>query len=1305
MSVAYNVPDVLNIYFVGDANGYCGWAWFTYSQYDYIVIDNSCASNKSTLAHEIGHYFNLYHTHETAFGAECVNGSNCTTAGDRLCDTPADPNLSGKVSSACNYTGTNTDGCTGASYTPSTHNLMSYSRKACRDIFSAQQNAKILYTIAHGRSYLNYGCAPPNDLCAKAQVIPAADATICGTTVNATANNPNGGATCGTYADAQGEGVWYKFTGDCNVWNFYFPAASGWDPEVNVYSGTCASLTCVTGDDDSGAGLSASFSVNTTTGTTYYVYVHDAIGSSTSAFCFTLTITPDNTPPSVTCKAHTAVLNGSGIASITMTDVYASGSDNCGTVNLVSVSPNTFNCGNQGGNTVTLTVNDGNGNSNTCTATVTVVDNTPPTITCKAHTAVLNGSGTASITMTDVYASGSDNCGTVNLVTVSPNTFNCSNQGGNTVTLTVNDGNGNSNTCTATVTVIDNTPPTVTCKPHTAVLDGSGSASIVPADVYQSSSDNCGTVNLVSVSPNTFNCGNQGGNTVTLTVNDGNGNTSTCTATVTVVDNTPPSVTCKPHTAVLDGTGSASITMTDVYDSGSDNCGTVNLVNVTPFSFNCSDLGANTVTLFVNDGNGNFNNCTATVTVVDNMAPTATCKPHTAQLDASGSATISPADVFDSGSDNCGTVTPASVTPNTFGCSNVGANTVTLTVNDGNGNTATCSATVTVQDNVAPAANCKNITVVLSAGGTATIAEDAVNDGSSDACGIVSYDTDVTSFDCGDVGANTVTLTVTDNNGNSSTCTATVTVQDNTAPSANCKNFTTALDPDGYYTLAPASVDDGSSDACGVTLSVSPNSFDCGDEGTNTVTLTVTDDNGNSSTCTATITITEFVAIVSIVVTDETCAGAADGTITITATAVGGTLVYSITGGSSYQTTNVFNDVSPGVYDISVLAQGTSSCTATSSATVNAGPTATTWYKDLDGDGYTDGVTQVSCSQPTCFVATATTGDCNDNDGTIHPGASELCDGLDNDCDGNVPANEADADADGYRICDGDCDDTNAAVNPGATEVCNGIDDDCDGDVDEGVSGGLTYVGNVTFVTQAQVDAFSQCYDKIQGHLTIQGMTINSLANLINLTEVTGNVTIKFTGLPNMGGLDNLTTIGGTLTIQFNNYGAHLTSLNGLGAVTSVGANLIITTNVYLSDCCSIDALLDNAGVGGSTIIYGNAFGCQSVAQINTACGGSIIAPPNTGVSSSEQIDSYRMTVFPNPASGEVTIHLGGMNNSEPTLTIYDQLGRVVLVERLAEGQNTLTLSLDEGQFRNGIYMVSVMVQGERLTKRLVVAR
>ncbi len=133
---------------------------------------------------------------------------------------------------------------------------------------------------------------------------------------------------------------------------------------------------------------------------------------------------------------------------------------------------------------------------------------------------------------------------------------------------------------------------------------------------------------------------------------------------------------------------------------------------------------------------------------------------------------------------------------------------------------------------------------------------------------------------------------------------------------------------------------------------------------------------------------------------------------------------------------------------------------------------ASTWYADGDGDGWgrTRTTTQ-ACDQPSGYVADD--GDCDDSDRAISPDATELCDGVDNDCDGDVDEDDAsdastwyaDSDGDsfgdagsstqacsepsGYTADDSDCDDDDAAVNPDATELCDGIDNDCDGDVDE----------------------------------------------------------------------------------------------------------------------------------------------------------------------------------------------------------------------------------------------------------------
>ena len=134
--------------------------------------------------------------------------------------------------------------------------------------------------------------------------------------------------------------------------------------------------------------------------------------------------------------------------------------------------------------------------------------------------------------------------------------------------------------------------------------------------------------------------------------------------------------------------------------------------------------------------------------------------------------------------------------------------------------------------------------------------------------------------------------------------------------------------------------------------------------------------------------------------------------------------------------------------------------------------TPSTWYADADGDGYGNVSSTLSyCTQPYGYVANST--DCDDAVASVNPGATEICNSIDDDCDSSIDEgiplityyNDADGDGFGaglgtvtcsvlaapYVTNNTDCDDTNASVNTAATELCtNAIDDDCDTVINEG---------------------------------------------------------------------------------------------------------------------------------------------------------------------------------------------------------------------------------------------------------------
>ncbi|MDG1728685.1 MAG: T9SS type A sorting domain-containing protein [Algibacter sp.] len=156
------VSGLINIYFTNNLHNesnesICGYS-DNIGRNDIVVMKNSCATNISSLPHELGHFFSLLHTHgadNDSLTSELVDGSNCDTDGDGICDTPADPKLkSTTVDSSCIYTGTETD-ANGDTFTPDTNNMMSYSRKECRTSFTEQQLARMYAFYMTTKNYLS----------------------------------------------------------------------------------------------------------------------------------------------------------------------------------------------------------------------------------------------------------------------------------------------------------------------------------------------------------------------------------------------------------------------------------------------------------------------------------------------------------------------------------------------------------------------------------------------------------------------------------------------------------------------------------------------------------------------------------------------------------------------------------------------------------------------------------------------------------------------------------------------------------------------------------------------------------------------------------------------------------------------------------------------------------------------------------------------------------------------------------------------------------------------------------------------
>ena len=260
-----------------------------------------------------------------------------------------------------------------------------------------------------------------------------------------------------------------------------------------------------------------------------------------------------------------------------------------------------------------------------------------------------------------------------------------------------------------------------------------------------------------------------------------------------------------------------------------------------------------------------------------------------------------------------------------------------------------------------------------------------------------------------------------------------------------------------------------------------------------------------------------------------------------------------------------------------------------------------TWYADADGDGYGDaGSTSSACDLPSGHSADSS--DCDDGDAGVHPGASETCDGVDQDCDGTADDGAidmdtwyGDADGDGYgdassgstgcsqpsgTVSDGsDCDDGDAVIHPGAAELCSGVDEDCDGALDD--SGSVTFYGSSGSVASLTSSyAGGSASSALIANLAADGSVVFCDGTYYVELEVTAaDLTLEgFNGSGRttlMGdGTDTVISLNGSTSFRMNG----LTVTGGDG---SLGGGLYGADSgaaVSISDCAFVDNEADQGG-------------------------------------------------------------------------------------------------------------------------------
>ncbi|MEO1515349.1 MAG: HYR domain-containing protein [Bacteroidota bacterium] len=624
-----------------------------------------------------------------------------------------------------------------------------------------------------------------------------------------------------------------------------------------VVTGGCGNTT-VTQDPAAGTSFTNSSVVTLT--------VTDANGASAS--CSFKVLIEDNTPPSISCPANTTIELDNNCTASVPAFTAAGLSDNCSSANDITVvqsPPAGTAISGTTPLTIKLVATDLVGNTDSCEFSLTPVDITPPSITCPSDITV-NANGTSCTYTLDDFRSQttvSDNCSSTQNITVSQSPAPGSAIGGGlqVVTLTATDEAGRSSSCTVNVTV--NGSLSITC-PTDKTVTADQNCQFTLADYTNDPEivvdSPCAQLSSVNQQPAAGTI-ITGPTVVTLTAIDQAGNRDSCTFNVNPVDATPPVINCPAdQTVALDASCIAQVPNLVGLASATDNCdgSSVTITQVSPIA-GTFVTGSSVVTLRATDSQGNSSECTLQLIAVDEIAPTINCPANvTIGLDANCEATLIDFTNSAATTDNCSASQDIQIIQRPEAGSTInGPTTVILIALDEAGNIDSCSFQVVATDQ-APSITCPADQTAAFDNNCAYSLLDysnlvAVSDDCSTNLSVTQSPVAGTVI----TSSTVVTMTVTDENGQTGSCTFSVIPSDQTGPSVSCPaDMTVDLDANCNYSIPDFTAAATSSDNCDnspqITQNPSPGTV-LSDPGSSTVTLIATDDAGNTGSCTFTI--------------------------------------------------------------------------------------------------------------------------------------------------------------------------------------------------------------------------------------------------------------------------------------------------------------------------------------------------------------------------------------------------------------------------------------------------------------------